>query len=100
MDWGYEREWRVIARWDDAERKRIYIQEHDIPATALSFIQNQDGPGLYEFPREAITSVILGSEISAENEAGVRDVIRRMPKRINIKRVHYNAKRELEIVGA
>lgn len=98
MEWGYEREWRVIARWDDAERKRIYIDEHDIPATALSFIQNQDGPGLYEFPRESIASVILGSEISADNEAEVRDMIGRMPKPVVVKRAHYNAERELEIV--
>jgi hypothetical protein len=67
---------------------------------ALSFIQNQDGPGLYEFPREAITSVILGSEISTENEAEVRDMIGRMPKPVVVKRVHYNAKRELDIVEA
>jgi hypothetical protein len=44
--------------------------------------------------------VILGSEISTENEAEVRDMIGRMPKPVVVKRVHYNAKRELDIVEA
>jgi len=43
--WGYEREWRLV--------------------------QYAKGPGVYRFPDEALTGVILGAQISPENERKV-----------------------------
>lgn len=85
-DWFYEQEWRIIARWDDQDRKERYIAQHDVPESMLSFIQSQHGPGYYRFPIEAIRSVILGSRIEPNVEIWLRGVLASADHPIEIKR--------------
>lgn len=84
--WAYEREWRVIARWGDSARIAEYLSQHDVPATAQSFMRDQHGPGYYSFPIEAIRSLILGSRITTENEAWLRSILEHCPTAIPIRR--------------
>lgn len=75
IDWQHEREWRVIARPRDDSRIQRYLSQHEIPETAIPFLQNQHGPGYYSVPPDAIRRVLLGSRISGEDAQWVGDVI-------------------------
>lgn len=87
-DWKYEREWRVVARWKDAERIEQYMSQHDVAPELQAFILGQHGPGHYEFPADAIQSIVLGSSIPPESEDWVRSLVKRMSNPPDIKRAH------------
>ncbi|MGA7949410.1 MAG: DUF2971 domain-containing protein [Thiobacillaceae bacterium] len=83
-DWSYEEEWRVMARWRDEDR----IEQHLARFEALrTFLKSQNGPGYYDFPREAIRSVILGSRIEPSAEEWLREMLARAYAPISIKRM-------------
>lgn len=84
--WSYEREWRVIARWEDEVRQERHLQQHQYPADVEAFFRNQHGAGHYSIPPQSIQSVTLGANISADNEAWVREVIEGIPSPPKIRR--------------
>jgi Protein of unknown function (DUF2971) len=63
--WEYEREWRIFGAG------RV---------------------GLVEFPADALTSIILGAKISADDEAQIRQVMTKREKPISIRRVEIDSK--------
>jgi hypothetical protein len=86
IDWAYEREWRVIARWKDADRIERYFERHGVVPGLAAFKQSQHGPGYYSFPPEAIRSLITGSSVTTEGESWLRSVIEKAPRAITIRR--------------
>jgi hypothetical protein len=86
IDWAYEREWRVIARWKDADRTERYFEQHGVVPGLAAFMQSQHGPGYYSFPPGAIRSLIIGSSVIAEGESWLRSVIEKAPRAIAIRR--------------
>lgn len=56
--WSYEREWRIL--------------------------QYKKGAGVYTVPAHALVQVVLGAEISAENEAKVRQWVSEAPTKVSV----------------
>lgn len=73
--WKYEKEWRVIARWDDGIRKTRFFGQHDIPTAVVPFFFAQNGPGYYKVPPDAIRRVILGSRCRPEDERDINSFL-------------------------
>ena len=69
--WKYEREWRVIARWDDGFRKMQFFGQHNIPAAVVPFFFAQNGPGYYSIPADAIRRVIIGNRCPLQDERDI-----------------------------
>ncbi len=60
-DWAYEKEWRIFRPLADAQKTH--------PATPYPV-------NLFGFPREAVTGVILGAQISLKTEASIRETLK------------------------
>ena len=86
VEWAYEREWRIIARGHDEIRIEQYLLRHEVPAALESFMRNQNGPGYYSIPPEAIRRVILGARVNPEIESWFRSVLSNTPRLIPIQR--------------
>jgi DUF2971 family protein len=77
LSWSYEREWRVIARFQDAIRQENGAHKMDLPSDVLSFWNAQNGPGHYSFPPQAVTSIVLGVRSPSDDVAWLNGVLQR-----------------------
>jgi hypothetical protein len=100
IDWSYEREWRVIARWDDPLRIEAYKRQHLVSEGATGFINSQHGPGDYAIPHGTLKAIVLGSQICAEDEAWVRKVVAESGDPVQIKRAVVARTGEVTIANA
>jgi hypothetical protein len=67
--WSYEREWRLIMRNPSAEQLHGFGGRSDDHA---KWTRAQHGPGLYKFPKEALTKVIFGLRSGPAEKEKVR----------------------------
>lgn len=67
--WSYEREWRIIMRNPSEQQLRSLGERSDDHAR---WTRAQHGPGIYNFPREALTKVIFGLRSGAAEKDKVR----------------------------
>ena len=84
--WAHEREWRVVARWEDKERIERYLRQHTVPPHLAAFIRSQHGPGYYSFPPEAIRSAILGARTAPETVEWLERVSAALPQPLHLRR--------------
>src|SRR5689334_9574201 len=75
ISWQHEKEWRVIARWDDEVRKMQFFRQHKIPDAVVPFFFAQHGPGYYDIPADAIRRVIIGSRCPSEDERDIQALL-------------------------
>jgi hypothetical protein len=84
--WRYEKEWRVIMPTQTKAEKIETLNEIRDPV-GRELCMLHDGPGIYTFPSQALTRVILGAQISAEDETAMTELVRQTRPDIRIDRV-------------
>ena len=63
--WSYEREWRVIRRTLTDMERSFRLHNRNYSEEDARLVRNENGPGYYSFPKEAITEIYLGARINA-----------------------------------
>lgn len=94
--WAYEKEWRIIKRTlTDAERGYYKQKYADLAEEDMCQLIEQDGPGIYSFPKKAISVIYLGVRI----EQSEREYVMRSIKEANLSIPVYQARRKLKEYG-
>lgn len=69
--WSYEREWRSIKRTIESDELNFYYGSFESDPARLDEIANtieeNGGPGLYNFEKEALRSIFLGAKITSNH---------------------------------
>lgn len=84
--WEYEHEWRVIARFKDAVRQELFIEQRHPSSGTHAFLRHQDGPGHYDIPPSAVRGVLLGVRTSPDDEAWLRSVLAKRSEPVQMMR--------------
>ncbi|MDH5444866.1 MAG: DUF2971 domain-containing protein [Gammaproteobacteria bacterium] len=95
--WSYEKEWRVIARWNDIPRTEQFINQHKPSSLVQEFIRSQNGPGCYNIPSESIKGLILGPQIASETEEWIKTLVRESTLPITLTKATLNKTGEIQI---
>jgi len=90
IHWNYEQEWRIVRRTMTPEQRQVIASKyaHHSPEQ-LEVMLNQQGPGLYSFPKHAITEVILGIKMMHQKKQQVLQWIKEAQLQVPV----YQAKR-------
>lgn len=69
--WSYEKEWRSIKRTIENDELDFYYkafqENYDCLGEIAEIIEENGGPGIYNFEKSAIRSLFLGAKISSES---------------------------------
>lgn len=92
IHWKYEREWRVVRRTMTPEQQRaLAFKFKHSSSEQLEVMANQNGPGFYRFPKQAISEVILGVKITTQKRLQVLQWIQEAQLEVPI----YQARRHI-----
>lgn len=97
--WSYEKEWRMYTAMPEEDTAgllaamiKFIAQNHELPMLPQCPVR------LFDFPPDAVASIILGSRANAETEQSVRDVISKKYPTAELLRARTSASRfELEV---
>lgn len=90
--WKYEHEWRIVKRTMTTDQQRELALKYEYCSSEkLEVMAAQNGPGLYSFPRQAITEVILGVKMADQKRQQVLQWIQEAKLDVPI----YQARRHL-----
>jgi len=91
--WSYEKEWRIIRRTVTEQEKKQRLQNRNYSEEDIQLLVNENGPGYYSFPKEAITEIYLGARIEEKQRETVIQSIKDANLNIPIYEVQRNPKK-------
>lgn len=78
--WSHEQEWRIIKRKIEEDELKFYYDHFKSGNACLDeiaeIIENNDGPGLYNFDPSSIRSIFLGAKINKEHQEEIISIAR------------------------
>ena len=89
---SYQKDYPRIRLFKDSDRVRVELAlltkaEHWSYEQEWRILDTDAGPGIKTFPTKLIDTVLLGTKISAANEAKIRGWVKNMNPRVEIRRV-------------